>query len=473
MSHKLGIIVPYRDRYKQLVQFKTTLKNYLSKFDIDYELIVVEQDNGNAFNRGKLLNVGFLYAKKLKCDYVIFHDVDMLPYDVDYSYYDIPLHMATNFVTTDKFQRIVFDEYFGGVTLFPSDMFEQINGYSNKYWGWGYEDTELLHRCKLGRIPLDNKQINQKGGNVASLKFNGVDAYVESNNIFDFKYKNTIFISFNPEELTLNHEKDDDMFASFGIPGYDFLIGFSSYSRYAVQIFDTDNDIIHLESNITTNYKTNITLTIDTYEKEIRMYQDGELVDSKKIKKLRDYFNKEKKFYLGCSNPNRRNDQKFFKGTISNFAVFSDVLNDDEIKEISDNQYFGLTQNFGNYKSDGKLILYYDAKFIKGYKLIDLSGNGNDGQIHNCEMVGESFEEYKEIEIPYRRKSTFQLIPHEENGYVLNGWKSKLTRYNQLRFYNETLKGSTDYKKDGLNDCEFAEHSHVRNKNETHVIVGI
>lgn len=473
MSHRLGIIVPYRDRYKQLVKFKTTLKNYLSKFDIDYELIVVEQDNGNAFNRGKLLNVGFLYAKKLKCDYVIFHDVDMLPYDVDYSYYDIPLHMATNFITTNKFQRIVFDEYFGGVTLFPSDMFEQINGYSNKYWGWGYEDTELLHRCKLSKIPLDNKQIIQKGGNVASLKFNGVDAYVESNNIFDFKYKNTIFISFNPEELVLNHEKDDDMFASFGVPGYDFLIGFSSYSRYVVQIFDTDNNIVHLESNITTNYKTNITLTVDTYEKEIKMYQDGELVDSKKIKKLRDYFNKEKKFYLGCSNPNRRSDQKFFKGTISNFAVFSDVLNDDEIKEISDNQYFGLSQNFGNYKSDGKLILYYDAKFIKGYKLMDLSGNGNDGQIHNCEIVGESFEEYKEIEIPYRRKSTFQLIPHEENGYVLNGWKSKLTRYNQLRFYNETLKGSTDYKKDGLNDCEFAEHSHVRNKNETHVIVGI
>jgi len=473
MSHKLGIIVPYRNRYKQLTQFKTTIKNYLSKFDIPYELIVVEQDDSNAFNRGKLLNVGYIYAKKLNCDYIIFHDVDMLPYEVNYSYFDIPLHMATDFITTEKFKRIVFDEYFGGVTLFPSQIFEQINGYSNKYWGWGYEDTELLHRCKLAKIPLDTKEIKLKGGNVASLKFNGVDAYVESNNIFDFKYKNTIFISFHPDELVLNHEEDDDMFASFGVPGYDFLIGFSSYSRYVVQIFDSENNVIHLESNISTNYKTNITLTVDTYEKEIKLYQDGELVDSKKIKKLRDYLSNEKKFYLGCSNPNRKNNQKFFKGTISNFAVFSDVLSDSEIKEISDNQYFGLTQNFGNYKSDSKVILYYDAKFTKGYKLMDLSGNGNDGEIHNCEIVGYTHDDFTVIDIPYRRKSTFQLIPHEENGYVLNGWKSKLTRYNQLRFYNETLKGSTDYKKDGLNDCNFVEHSHVKNKNETHIVVGI
>lgn len=473
MNHKLGIIVPYRDRYKQLVKFKTHLKNYLSKFDLDYELIIVEQDNGNAFNRGKLLNVGFFYAKKLKCDYVIFHDVDMLPYEVDYSYYDIPLHMATDFLSSSKFQRIVFDEYFGGVTLFPSSLFEQINGYSNKYWGWGYEDTELLHRCKKSKLPLNTKEIKLKGGNNASLKFNGVDSYVESNNIFDFKYKNTIFISFYPDELQLNHDSDDDMFASFGVPGYDFLIGFSSYSRYVFQIFDEQNNIIHLESNITTNYKTNIAITIDTYEKEIKMYQDGELVDSKPIKKLRDYITKEKKFYLGCSNPNRKNNQKFFKGTISNFAVFSDALNEEEIKEISDNEYFGLTQNFGNYKSDYKVILYYDAKFIKGYKLMDLSGNGNDGQIYNCEIVGESHQESIEIEIPYRRNSTFQLLPHEENGYVLNGWKSKLTRYNQLRFYNETLKGNTDYKTDGLNNCEYVEHSHVKNKNETHIVVGI
>jgi hypothetical protein len=31
----------------------------------------------------------------------------------------------------------MFDTYFGGVTLFPVKAFEEIDGYSNKYWGWG------------------------------------------------------------------------------------------------------------------------------------------------------------------------------------------------------------------------------------------------------------------------------------------------------------------------------------------------
>jgi predicted glycosyltransferase involved in capsule biosynthesis len=160
MNKKLGVIVPYRDRYEQLIEFKKVIIEYLNSKGIDFELIVIEQDDAKMFNRGKLLNIGFIYAKKLKCNYVVFHDVDMLPLDVDYSYSDIPLHLATNFTTlSSKQKRIVFDEYFGGVTLFPSKVFEQIDGYSNKYWGWGYEDDDLLFRCKEKFVQLDEIKI--------------------------------------------------------------------------------------------------------------------------------------------------------------------------------------------------------------------------------------------------------------------------------------------------------------------------
>ena len=153
MSKKLGIIVPYRDRYEQLVQFKTHMIDYLKNKDIDYELIIVEQDDAELFNRGKLLNVGFKYAKRLKCDYVVFHDIDMLPVDVDYSWTDVPLHMATNFIPADT--RVIFDEYFGGVTMFNEWSFQTINGYSNEYWGWGFEDDDLLFRSKNENLSLD------------------------------------------------------------------------------------------------------------------------------------------------------------------------------------------------------------------------------------------------------------------------------------------------------------------------------
>ena len=94
-NHKLGVIVPYRDRYDHLVSFKTSISKVLDKSNIDYVLIVIEQDDAKLFNRGKLLNVGFKRALKEKCDYVVFHDVDMLPVEVDYSYSSVPVNILT------------------------------------------------------------------------------------------------------------------------------------------------------------------------------------------------------------------------------------------------------------------------------------------------------------------------------------------------------------------------------------------
>ena len=39
--HKLGVIVPYRNRPNQLKHFLNHIKLYLDKKDIDYEIIIV------------------------------------------------------------------------------------------------------------------------------------------------------------------------------------------------------------------------------------------------------------------------------------------------------------------------------------------------------------------------------------------------------------------------------------------------
>ena len=120
----------------------------MEKFDIPYKIYVIEQDNAKLFNRGMLLNIGYKYAKKDRCDYLVFHDVDMLPVQVDYGYSDIPLHMATHFIIRDdKTNRTIFDQYFGGVVLFTKEQAEKTNGYSNDYWDWGQEDDDLFWRC--------------------------------------------------------------------------------------------------------------------------------------------------------------------------------------------------------------------------------------------------------------------------------------------------------------------------------------
>lgn len=471
--NKLGVIVPYRDRYEHLVSFKNSIIKHLTLKGVDFELIVVEQDNAAAFNRGKLLNIGFLEAEKLKCNYVVFHDVDMIPIDADYSYSAVPLHLATKFISSAKTKRIIFDEYFGGVTMFPTELFRRINGYSNEYWGWGFEDNDLLYRCKTFGIPLDKQEIPNSGGNTAALKFNGVNAYVKAKNVINVRRPLTIFVSFYPNETILNHNKDEDIYGVLGIPGYDFTISYNSYRRYSFNIFDNKNTSLYIDTNIKSNYKTNIAITIKPETKHISMYQDGEFVKRIIYRKPLMNYVKEPYFYLGSVSPGRTGDEKWFNGIINSIAVYDTVLEDDEIKEIAKNKYFGLTQNFGQYESPHSLKLYYDAKFIKNYKLIDLSGNGNDGEIANCEIIGYSVEDTKLIDVPFRRNSTFKLLDHDENGYMNNSWKNKTTRYNQLRFENEVSKRHIDTINDGLSNCSFKEHSKVKVKNQTHIIVGV
>lgn len=472
-NHKLGVIVPYRNRYDQLLLFKNNIKQYLSKSGIDYELIIVEQDDAKNFNRGKLLNIGFIYAKKLKCDYVVFHDVDMLPVDVDYSYSNYPIHLASILVDEKERSKEIFDTYFGGVTLFPVPDFEIINGYSNDYWGWGYEDDDLLYRCKLKELNLDIKQIKTKGGNTAGLKFNGSDAYVKFKNTIDTDNNFTIFVSFKPDEIFCDFEKYDDTYCIFSIPGMDFNINYNSYSRYNFELYDENGEIVYINSEIKPAYQTNICVTYSHIRKELKMYQDGELVLEKIITtKIRNY-GEEKYYYLGVGDPNRDENKKYFAGVINNFTIFDKVLKDSEIKEISNNTFFGLTQNFGNYESAYHVKSSYDAKFIRDYRLIDLSGGRIQGEIVNCEIVAVETNEYKPLQIPHRRNCKFKLLPHDENGYVNGAWKDITTRYNQLKFYNEVVRGYRNTNEDGLNSCEFKELGNASINNETHITVSI
>lgn len=144
--HKLAIVVPYRDREEHLRVFLPHMKKYLEDKNILYNIYIIEQDFGKPFNRAKLLNIGFLESDK-DCDYFVFHDVDMLPQDVNYNYAELPTHLATG---ASQFNySLPYKSYFGGVTKFSRTSFEKVNGYSNEYWGWGAEDDDILYRCHL------------------------------------------------------------------------------------------------------------------------------------------------------------------------------------------------------------------------------------------------------------------------------------------------------------------------------------
>lgn len=46
------------------------------------------------------------------------------------------------------FFRLPYATIFGGVSAMTKDQFEQVNGFSNMFWGWGAEDDDLYYRIK-------------------------------------------------------------------------------------------------------------------------------------------------------------------------------------------------------------------------------------------------------------------------------------------------------------------------------------
>ena len=95
MKHKLGVIIPYREREEHLERFIEHFTKFMSDKKINYQIFVIEQYDLKPFNWARLLNIGYKIAMSHGCDYVCFHDADMLPEEADYSYPTKPTHLAS------------------------------------------------------------------------------------------------------------------------------------------------------------------------------------------------------------------------------------------------------------------------------------------------------------------------------------------------------------------------------------------
>lgn len=166
---RLSILIPYRAREAHLKTFVPTLRNYFTRDKLDreipYRALIIEQSSEMPFNRGALLNIGF----KLGCDdtdYVCFHDVDFLPIWADYRWSDVPACIVwygaekrpITLVRSKSMAHKNMEIFFGAVVLMPNSTFAQVNGYANSYWGWGYEDSDLLNRLLASGIQIGRRR---------------------------------------------------------------------------------------------------------------------------------------------------------------------------------------------------------------------------------------------------------------------------------------------------------------------------
>lgn len=135
----MTIIIPYRNRQQQLEQFLPHMRAYLP----GAKIIIVEQADEKPFNRGKLLNVGFLESGR--DTHYVFHDIDMLPISVDYA--------PNRGVTQLAGSKIQLRDYLGGVTMFDHDTFKRVGGYHNDYFHRA-EDNCMRFNLKRLKIPV-------------------------------------------------------------------------------------------------------------------------------------------------------------------------------------------------------------------------------------------------------------------------------------------------------------------------------
>lgn len=128
--HKLGLIVPFRDRFEELLEFVPHLHTFLQNASIAHRILVVNQADKLRFNRAALINIGYLLSED-DCDYLAMHDVDLLPLNpaLDYGFpEDHVFHVAA----PNLHPLYHYSTFVGGILLVNHKHFKLVNGLSNR-----------------------------------------------------------------------------------------------------------------------------------------------------------------------------------------------------------------------------------------------------------------------------------------------------------------------------------------------------
>ena len=428
---KLGICIPYRNRKEHLERLIPHLSNYLNEKGIEHKFYVGHQVDDNLFNRGMMKNIAAKYAFDDGCDYVAWHDVDMLVYTKhtdtlpDYSYPENnPIHIATKL---SKYQYgLGYDQYFGGVVLFNKEQVERTNGYSNEYWDWGQEDDDLFWRCYYENYVTYN--VTETHKNKGYFQFNGDNSLIKlgcNREISSALNKShTVSVLFNPEQ---QNEKVPIWLV--GDPSRKFIEypvlrkegvtwGLSFNNSRAVTFLGTDKvgEFKYNWAKRQENLWTRVTMKYDKPTGNLYFYVNDELETNVNGIKENEpiyigdmkMFDSVRPFVLGnCPNQNT-----FFKGKIAEVKI---------------------------YNEDDEMVMEYD--FDKDYFEIERE---------NVEYGTEDIEVIGNI-LPHRREGSFYCLAHTDEGFVNGTWaKGATTAKNERRFVTQMQQGNINYKNDGI-----------------------
>ena len=458
MSHKLGICIPYRDREEHLKQLVPKLGKFLNERGIDHKFYVAHQVDDKLFNRGAMKNIAAKRAFEDGCDYIAWHDVDMIPHDdtCDYSYpEETPIHIATQL---SKYgYDMSYDQYFGGVILFTKEQVEKTNGYSNDYWDWGMEDDDLFWRAYYEGYTTGKVIYKKEGKDV--LYFNGDDSQVEippNRRVVEYLNRShTITMLLKTEQQEEKYPiwlvgDENRTFVEYPIfrksGGFNYGISFNNSRAITFQLFDMMRTPIYNWIKRFENMWTRVTMSVDAENQKIYCYVNDELatnVRNKKEEKPLDFENRllrydlRNPFYLGFDPQSNTR----LKGEIGDLRMYNRFFSPEEIQQVFNNEADGL-------------ILDYDFSNVQDKKVLD-KVNNIEARLTNIELRKTDVEIVENI-LPYRRDGKFYCLPHLDLGFVNGKWhQGETTARNERRFVKEMQQRKIDYKNDGMSNLNF------------------
>jgi hypothetical protein len=420
------------------------------------------------FNRGAMKNVAAKHAFEDGCDYIVWHDIDMIPEEgCDYSFPDKhPIHIATNISQMDY--KLKYEEYFGGAVIFSKEQVERTNGYSNDYWDWGMEDDDLFWRCVLEGYANDS-YMNYNTTIQNYLHFNGKASYIkiEKNNtlrnLTSRSHTISVLVRANQQEEKVPIwliGDDDRRFCEYPIirrPGFDYGISYNNSRAYTAQLWDSEQNHLYQWIKRYENQWSWVTLSVDSVNQNIHFYLNGKESDARHgtgTTSPLHYDNRLKSYglddyYIGTTTSVGKNEpNKWFKGDIAKIMMWNRKLEKEEI------------ENLQNELPKNGLVLHYDFNNeIDARIATDLSGNNINGEIKRCELKSDQIKIPYTI-IPFRRQCRLRCLPHQDEGLIKVGgvdkWaKGETTARNEKRYVLQMQQGSWDYKSDGIAQLKY------------------
>jgi len=449
-THKLGVCIPYRNRELHLHEFIPKVGKYLKSQGIDFQMYFCHQEDDKLFNRGATKNIAAKHAFEEGCDYIVFHDIDMIPEEgADYSYpAGAPRHIATNISQMDY--QLKYHEYFGGAVLFTKEQVEATNGYSNEYWDWGMEDDDLFWRCyKEGYT--DNSFLISINGKQQYKKFNGEDSYIKiaasnkTKGITSSSHTVSVLVRAfqqpDKNDIFLIGDKNNKYveYPVLRIPGYDYGISFNNSRALSLTYWNNFNTHNYMWVKRYDNQWSWITAVIDSETNLSHLYLNGSEVDSrggygspspfKYNGALKNYGMSD--IYLGTT-PSGTSTNKFFKGDIAKTFIWNRGLTPLEVSTLHT-----------NIPQEGLVVD------------LDFNNPKQDIVSHNVETGEEELTVPNSI-LPYRIPGRFRCLPHIDEGLVNGRWaKGETTAANERRYVLQMQQDKLNYKEDGIKQVKY------------------